>query len=153
MIVYNMFFALPILFLSLSLLGIGPTMSLPTLLFWTLAGFVFATWITWIQFRTEVQKLVQPTRSEFTLSGFLEELPYLQIKWQGKMVLNEPVIYEMIQTFSEVLQAKTLRLEVVNTHPNPKMITAPSGFYRRFHRKDVIGWEPTESKPIHHSSM
>lgn len=148
-----MFFVLPILFLSLSLLGFGPSMSLSSVLFWTVIGLVFATWISWIQFYTELQKLVQPTRSEFTLLGFLEELPHLQIKWQGKTLLNGPVVYEMIQTFSGALNSKTIELEIVNTHPNPKMITTPSGVYKRFHRKDVIGWEPTESKPISETSM
>lgn len=143
-----MFFVFPVLFLALSLLVSGPTISLSSVLTWTLLGFVFATWISWIQIRTEVQKLVQPTRGEFTLSGFLEELPHLQVKWQGRMLLNGSVVYEMIQTISAFLESNTHELEIVNTHPNPKMITVPSGVYKRFHRKDAIGWEPTESKPV-----
>ncbi len=137
-----MILTIPILFLSLSLLF--SNMSLSSILTWTVLGLVFGTWITWIQVRTEFQKLVQPVRSEFTLSGALEELPHLHIKWNGRTLLNGTVVHEMIRTFVDVMDSKVFCFDIENTHPNPKFLTVPTGRYKRFSRKHAVGWEPVE---------
>jgi hypothetical protein len=138
----KMILTIPVVFLSFSLLF--STMSLTSIVAWTLVGLAIGIWITWIQIRTEFQKLVQPVRSEFTLSGALDELPHLHIKWNGRTLLNGAVIHEMIKTFIDVMDSKVFCFDIENTHPNPTFLTVPTGTYKRFTRKAMIGWEPVE---------
>ncbi len=153
-IAITMFLSFPVFFLALGILGIGPNPSIASFLGWTAVGILFSVGITWIQFKTEVQKLVQPTRGDFSICGFFQELPYLQLKWNGKRLLDGSVLHEMFTTITEMVQSGRFTLELVNTNPDPKYITAPTGMYKRFNRAGVIGWGPEEeSKPIHEKSQ
>jgi hypothetical protein len=138
---------IPILFLSLSLLGIGPSLSVSSILGWAAVYILVTVGLTWIQFKTEVQKLVQPTRKEFTLRSFFEDLPYLELRWKGKLLLSGTIVHEMLSTIKDMFDSGSFTVELVNTNPDPKCITAPSGTYTRFVRDGIIGWAQEEPKP------
>jgi hypothetical protein len=119
-----------------------PGMSLSTYLLYASLCILVGMGITWIQLRTEIQKLVQQTPTDFSFQGLLEELPHLTIQWEGKTLLNGPAVHEMCKTFLGAYKSPTFQIQIQNTHPNPKIITVPSGTYQRFSEKRGIGWDP-----------
>ena len=146
------------IFLTLSLLF--GNLSFWAIFQWTIAGFAALLLVNgWVLVKllkcmsnirndllTEFRKLFQPIPTNLSLSGILEELSYVQIKLNGRTLLNGAALHEMIKTFLSMKDSNILCFDIENTNPNPTYMTVPTGRYKRTSRDS--GWELEQPKPI-----